>query len=270
MLCKICGEMNEDNARFCYCCGESLVKIHAGNRQAGTKPRTASPTHVRQRETKMFRLLSRVILAAGVLLLTGVMVWFLKDESETGNGQTPLSASDAAIGKRVVDIASNFVCSCGNCAEESLDRCTCEHAARARQDIRDHVREGRNDSEIVRLIGATYGGLKTDLLKGTGAGRNRTSATLPGTKERSVIRTATDSFSIGGTHAVPGDLDRIIAEFRCPCGQCGWDELKDCDCGHPRGAKEVKAFIQQRIAEGNRTAEEIVKEVERVYGGLKL
>jgi hypothetical protein len=74
-----------------------------------------------------------------------------------------------------------------------------------------------------------------------------------------------------GTSTVTTAADRIeiFSHFRCPCGQCGIEELKDCECNHPRGAMEVKAFVDAKIAAGKYTVAEVVNEVELKYGGKK-
>lgn len=62
----------------------------------------------------------------------------------------------------------------------------------------------------------------------------------------------------------------IYSAFYCPCGQCGIDELKDCNCPHPKGAKEVKKFIDEKINENKFTVNEIIEIVDQKYGGKKI
>lgn len=69
--------------------------------------------------------------------------------------------------------------------------------------------------------------------------------------------------------ATAADRIEIFSRFKCPCGQCGIDELKDCGCAHPRGATEVKSFVDQKIAENKYTIAQITKQVEDKYGGKK-
>ena len=50
------------------------------------------------------------------------------------------------------------------------------------------------------------------------------------------------------TKATISDKLTIYSTFNCPCGRCGIDELKDCNCEHPGGAKEIKRFVDEKIS----------------------
>jgi hypothetical protein len=65
------------------------------------------------------------------------------------------------------------------------------------------------------------------------------------------------------------DREEIFSQFRCPCGQCKIEELKDCSCDHPRGAKEVKAFVDRKIAEKKYTVAQIIVQRDNQCGGRK-
>ena len=80
--------------------------------------------------------------------------------------------------------------------------------------------------------------------------------------------------SLMGAGSQQGQMEPVIekevfSHFRCSCGQCGMDDLKACTCQHPRGAKEVKAFVERRIAEGKLTVARLIREVDEKYGGRK-
>jgi cytochrome c-type biogenesis protein CcmH/NrfF len=57
----------------------------------------------------------------------------------------------------------------------------------------------------------------------------------------------------------------VSANFRCACGQCGELPLIDCTCESPRGAKETKDFIRERLREGL-TVDQVIQRLEERYG----
>ena len=61
-----------------------------------------------------------------------------------------------------------------------------------------------------------------------------------------------------------------MTQFECPCGQCGIEELYECDCNHPNGAIEIKRFIDQKITGSTFTVQEITEQVNNKYGGKKI
>jgi len=65
-------------------------------------------------------------------------------------------------------------------------------------------------------------------------------------------------------------MNLITEQFKCPCGQCNIEELKECNCNHPRGATEVKGFITNKINENIYTVDQIIDMVNKTYGGKKI
>jgi len=49
--------------------------------------------------------------------------------------------------------------------------------------------------------------------------------------------------------ALRADVIQVAEQFMCPCGDCN-DNLAACDCNAPKGATEVKRFIQNGLADG--------------------
>jgi len=62
-------------------------------------------------------------------------------------------------------------------------------------------------------------------------------------------------------------MARIEDRFRCPCGNCGHLELRDCICDVPGGALEMKTAIARLLAAGA-SEEQVVETVARRFGGL--
>ncbi len=117
----------------------------------------------------------------------------------------------------------------------------------------------------------TYGWLKPEFAAkydSTNAIKTRLN-TAAVSQTQNAFTTLTTKKNEGNKIATIIDSDEIYSQFRCPCGQCGMDELKDCTCKHPRGATEVKAFVQSKIAEGKYTVAQIMDEIEMKYGSRK-
>ncbi|MCA9735057.1 MAG: hypothetical protein H6696_14665 [Deferribacteres bacterium] len=73
----------------------------------------------------------------------------------------------------------------------------------------------------------------------------------------------------GKDHSIRSFAVLEIAEgFDCFCGECD-HQLKECECGHKNGAKEVKNFIAQKLKEGHHKPH-VVDMVKEKYGSGKL
>lgn len=68
-----------------------------------------------------------------------------------------------------------------------------------------------------------------------------------------------------------GSLERqvqlVASNFKCACGGCGELPLAECTCDMPRGAREEKDFIRNKLLEGL-TVDQVVQRVQDVYGHL--
>ncbi len=61
------------------------------------------------------------------------------------------------------------------------------------------------------------------------------------------------------------EVQQIASEFNCPCGKCGIIRLDLCTCDIPRGAVEVKSYIQNLLNESLQP-EAVIFKVEERYG----
>ena len=69
-----------------------------------------------------------------------------------------------------------------------------------------------------------------------------------------------------GTNSnLTGQVQLVAANFRCACGGCGELFLIDCTCDMPRGAKEEKDFIRQKLKKGL-SVDEVITLVDKEYG----
>jgi hypothetical protein len=251
MKCPRCGAPNRKEISFCTSCGAQLEARHGRRKIPGggfTKKIAA--------------------LVAGALV---VALAIAIGHREGAQGVVEPGAS-AAFGVEVRQVASRFWCSCGNCETPELADCSCPRAVEEKKLIDQELQQGTAELEVVRTVHRRYGGIKSQYAslvqeEGTGAALDGGAAALParvGTNDSGAALPA------GGVPvAVEADTLAIAGRFTCACGQCGELALADCDCDHPRGAREMKAFIAYQISRQRHTADEIVQSVSYEYGHLR-
>ena len=76
---------------------------------------------------------------------------------------------------------------------------------------------------------------------------------------------ANQNTSAGAQIAWSAEVQRIASKFNCPCEKCGVVRLDECTCDIPRGAVEVKSYIQS-LLNGKLSEQEIIQRVEERYG----
>jgi cytochrome c-type biogenesis protein CcmH/NrfF len=181
-------------------------------------------------------------------------------------------SDDPALEVSVMEIASKFICSCGACGGQPLDECTCNRAIEERQFIRNYLQGGQTADQVTIALNNTFGWMKPefDTLLATSGDVNAKPGRITVSNDilEGPFLTAARP-TLASKLATAADRVEIFSHFQCPCGQCGIDELKECECSHPRGAKEVKAFIDKKITEGKYTIADLISEVEKTYGGRK-
>jgi cytochrome c-type biogenesis protein CcmH/NrfF len=74
-----------------------------------------------------------------------------------------------------------------------------------------------------------------------------------------------NQYSSRGKSELESQVRLVSANFRCGCGGCGELFLIDCTCDMPRGAREEKDFIRNKLKEGF-SVEEVITLVEKKYG----
>jgi len=62
-------------------------------------------------------------------------------------------------------------------------------------------------------------------------------------------------------------VQQVAANFKCACGGCGELPLDECTCDMPRGAKEEKNYIRNKLRDGL-TVDQVVQLVNDKYGHL--
>ncbi len=242
MICPKCGAESRRGATFCTACGGALKKA----------------PHVQRQATFFGRWSGKAVAVGGVALIivVGLAVFISRgigpdhvrsDEATSKPAARPISLA-------VRGVASKFLCSCGACGELELADCTCPTAVEGREFIDRELKQGTPEREIVKLVNSRYGHIKPQYASLVVEVPKKTSATSPAPAKPS------------GGIATEADAPWITSQFICPCGQCQDHALSECDCKHPKGATEIKAFIQYKISQKRHTAEEIVKAMAGEYG----
>ncbi|MBI5166731.1 MAG: hypothetical protein HY998_03170 [candidate division NC10 bacterium] len=115
-------------------------------------------------------------------------------------------------------------------------------------------RDRRGNKTLFLVIGAAAAvGLVVGLL---------ISGLIPGSPKGRYGETGKTLASVPSAEAA-----EIIAKFNCPCGRCQLT-LTECHCDDPRGAVEVKGFIQARLDEG-KPKDEVIRLVKEKYDHYK-
>lgn len=236
MVCPKCGADLRKGAAFCTACGVALKKAPPLGRKGAPSTMTIS------------------VVIGLVVIGTAVVIgrWSRPGEPEPDRTKPQVTARPVSLAVR--GVASKFLCSCGECGERELADCTCATAIEGRELIDRELKQGTAEQEIVKLVNSRYGHIKPQHASLVVEAPRETSATRPGQAKPS------------GGIATEADAPWIASRFICPCGQCQDHALSECNCKHPKGATEIKAFIQYKISQKRHTAEEIVKAVAGEYG----
>ncbi len=206
------------------------------------------------------------------IILAVVVVFYLFYQSSQSSRQPARQpgnfeqfSNNPIIERDLLAVAANFVCPCGSCGELPLETCTCQTAVQERQFIRDKLQSGHNKEQVIAAVNASYGGFKPNQSLKFNPDYIKLVNPLAELKTDQLSAQVTAS-QVSAKLVKSMDLVEIIGHFSCPCGQCGIPELINCNCNHPRGATEVKIFIDQKIDEQKYTIAQVVDLVEKQYG----
>lgn len=253
MFCNQCGAKNSNDANFCESCGTQLSKKKTTN---NNKKRTGAKFRNTKKESSVSvksLWIGAAVIVAGLLIYSIVNTNSSRDYTAS-NAINNFNTGSSAVEAKVYEIASQFVCGCGSCGEESLEICDCNFAIQEKEFIRTLVQNSKDDASIISDVNSKYGGIKSDI-------------SVDNSIKPSAINTPQTNMKLVASF---NDRVKIYSQFECPCGQCGIDELKDCTCNHKNGAVEVKGFIDSQIALNLYSVDEIVSQVTSKYGGKKL
>ncbi len=281
--CKACGTENELENKFCIGCGSELEMDSAG--KSGKNFSESSKKNKKHKNRsystqKNLALVDKIknhkILTISIFLILGYILLQYSYKEPQSNFNTIPYSDNAIPNNTITDtklyaVASKFVCSCGTCNELPLESCQCPTAQEERAFITNLLNQNNTVDQAVIAVANKYGWLKSQYYPNYKVDKNKV---WFGDVNRP-INNANNSNNLSaspGLSAVATIADRnlIISQFECPCGQCNIKDLAQCNCSHPRGAIEVKSFIDSQILEKNKSVQQIIQEVENKYGGRKI
>jgi cytochrome c-type biogenesis protein CcmH/NrfF/ribosomal protein L40E len=289
--CQSCGFENPEDAKFCASCGAALEgkstvspppsskdppkesmtfreKPAAQQKKKG-KRKHKSPARQnfpkRRQAAKKWNPATIAVVAIGALLVIFYFVYMNQRAAKISEPYVEQKTENLELENKVLAVASKFVCACGSCPKEPLETCSCPTAGKERDFIRNALYSGMDEDNVITTLNNRYGGIESEYESQYGSGKvNLTLPPSPGQNLPLDLPGDTENASQLASFA---NRIEIISHFACPCGQCDRDELIECDCEHPRGAKEVKRFIDEKISEGNLTLGQVIEFVENKYGG---
>ncbi|GIK61874.1 MAG: zinc-ribbon domain-containing protein [Ignavibacteriota bacterium] len=289
--CPNCGAENDEENKFCISCGHQLNK-NAGQRKnfaeqskavtsTGKKGKSKKQLHreskgsFKRKQARKFSGLKNLkllwitvgVVLGSVILATSFDLIF---RPQTKDIPVEIKSSNPVVEAKVFEIASKFVCSCGTCNEESLEVCTCGRAVEERQFIRDYLEQNQKSEDIVVAVANKYGWLKAEFASAFNVDASKVWNPNQLQISNNIIPPISPAPATSNNKATISDRYTIYSAFNCPCGQCRIDELKDCNCPHPNGAKEVKKFIDEKINENKYSVNDIIDFVDKKYGGKKI
>lgn len=98
---------------------------------------------------------------AGFLIMIGIIIGSIINRPgnpgviDNNNSVTPIYTS------AVLDIAREFLCTCGSCDEPDLVACSCETAKQEKRTIGELLGKGYDRAKVIQSIEAMFGGRKS-------------------------------------------------------------------------------------------------------------
>lgn len=290
-VCQSCGFENPDEAKFCASCGaalggkspvfqpsssknppkESMVfpGKPAAQQKKKEKRKHKSPAKQnfpkRRQAAPKWNPATFAVIAIGALLVIFYFVYMNQRAAKISGPYVEQKTNNVELENKVLAVASKFICACGSCPKEPLEICSCPTARKERDFIRNAFYGGMDEDNIITTLNNRFGGIKSEFESQYGSGK--VNLTLPQSTGQNLLLDLPGDSGDASQLASFANRVEVISHFACPCGQCEQDELIDCDCDHPRGAKEVKRFIDEKISEGNLTVAGVIELVENKYGG---
>ena len=102
-----------------------------------------------------------VLLGATLLILIGFVGGLIVSKTSAPSSPQTQAPLAPLYSQEVLAIASDFICSCGQCGERDLVACTCETAIREKNYIRDLLNKDYDRETIVTTLETMFGGRKT-------------------------------------------------------------------------------------------------------------
>lgn len=170
MKCKICGSINDDNNKHCIHCGHEIKSDLASKKSSRRMVNYGKSSHKinkhsihsKTRNLKPLWVIGGIII--GSILIVILFELIFHQYSNSKEFQVETKSSNPVIEAQVTAIASKFICSCQtkDCANSSLETCTCGTAVEERQFIRADLEQNKKPDNIVVELANKYGFLKPE------------------------------------------------------------------------------------------------------------
>jgi hypothetical protein len=174
-FCTGCGTENQLNNKFCINCGAELHfkqtnKAPINQANINKKKQPKHKQHKKYVQEKNFNLIDDIKkhkgATAAVLVVVGFLLFqVIPQEPEVRNVTSRFPQTNIPVNSgntKLNEIASKFVCSCGNCGELSLETCTCPTAEEENALINTMLSQNLSTDEIVIAVANKYGWLKSE------------------------------------------------------------------------------------------------------------
>ena len=165
MNCKDCGAKNHPGSKFCENCGKSLVQKNIQTKSKGVDIRA---DHKKQNNNRGIFVINIKtvwaivgVFACGLVLIASLII--VSSIAEKTVDYPEIKSNDVVLEGKVINIASRFVCNCGDCGSESLTICKCKYAVDTRKMIRDYLEKSVKEEDIIKYVNDKYGGLKRSI-----------------------------------------------------------------------------------------------------------
>jgi len=166
--CTQCGTENKKNSNFCVKCGTSLRKGKNNSRKKTVVKNHRSRSRKIQPQKRLVLLdmiqENKTLAIVGLVVVGFLVVLFLPDNKTSINSRNYIPNSSDGFaglaGSRLNDIASKFICSCGQCDELPLETCSCPTAKEEKAFIQTQMNDKKSDSQIIKAVNAKYGWIK--------------------------------------------------------------------------------------------------------------
>ena len=170
MKCPGCGFSIDDDNKFCSNCGSQLHSFKV--KTAKTKPKLLFLKKKHKRNIHSFKNITPnlkplwitvgVVIVSIFIAISFDLVFHKYPNRNSLQGE--VKNTNPVIEAQVTSIASKFICSCGTeeCANQSLETCTCDIAAKERQFIRENLEKNTKPDDIVVALANKYGFLKSE------------------------------------------------------------------------------------------------------------
>lgn len=95
------------------------------------------------------------------IVLVGIFLGIIVNSDMISPPQSTKPIEQPIYGVEVLEIASHFLCSCGNCGDKELVSCTCKTAIREKNFIQELLQKDYERESILSMMESMFGNKKS-------------------------------------------------------------------------------------------------------------